>query len=76
MSGRYIEDQSGHYLKMYDLDSTTSVKVDINAPSNNETVDNIQYVVPDDGQEHTARVEWSQGRYSEDITIEVSSYDH
>ena len=76
MSGRYIEDQSGHYLKMYNLDSTTSLKVNINAPSDDKTVDNIQYVVPDDGQEHTARVEWSQGRYSEDITIEVSSYDH
>ena len=76
MSGRYIEDQSGHYLKMYNLDSTTSLKVNINAPSNDKTVDNIQYVVPDDGQEHTARVEWSQGRYSEDITIEVSVYDY
>lgn len=76
MSGRYIEDQSGHYLKMYSLDSTTSLKVDINAPSEDKTVDNIQYVVPDDGQEHTARVEWSQGQYNEDITIEVSVYDY
>ena len=76
MSGRWIEDQSGHYLKMYNLDSTTSLKVNINAPSDDKTVDNIQYVVPDDGQEHTAKVEWSQGRYAEDITIEVSSYDH
>lgn len=76
MSGRYIEDQSGHYLKMYSLDSTTSLKVNINAPSENKTVDNIQYVVPDDGQEHTARVEWSQGQYNEDITIEVSVYDY
>lgn len=76
MSGRWIEDQSGHYLKMYNLDSTTSLKVNINAPSNDKTVDNIQYVVPDDGQEHTARVEWSQGTNAENITIEVSSYDH
>lgn len=76
MSGRYIGDQSGHYLKMYNLDSTTSLKVNINAPTDDKTEDNIQYIVPDDGQEHTARVEWSQGRYSEDITIEVSSYDH
>ena len=76
MSGRYIEDQSGHYLKMYDLDSTTSLNVNINAPYYDRTEDNIQYVVPDDGQEHTARVEWSQGSRSEDITIEVSSYDH
>ena len=76
MSGRYIEDQSGHYLKMYNLDSTTSLNVNINAPSYDRTEDNIKYVVPDDGQEHTARVEWSQGRYSENITIEVSSYDH
>ena len=76
MSGRFIDEQSGHYLKMYNLDSTTSLKVNINAPSDDKTVDDIQYVVPDDGQEHTARVEWSQGRYSEDITIEVSSYDH
>lgn len=76
MSGRYIGDQSGHYLKMYNLDSTTSLKVNIDAPYNDRTEDNIQYIVPDDGQEHTARVEWSQGRYSEDITIEVSSYDH
>ena len=76
MSGRYIEDQSGHYLKMYSLDSTTSLKVNINAPSEDKTVDNIQYVVPDDGQEHTARVEWSQGQYNEDITIEVSVYDY
>ena len=76
MSGRTIEDQSGHYLKMYDLDSTTSLNVNINAPSYDRTEDNIKYVVPDDGQEHTARVEWSQGRYSENITIEVSSYDH
>lgn len=76
MSGRYIEDQSNHYLKMYDLDSTTSLNVNINAPSYDKIEDNIQYVVPDDGQEHTARVEWSQGRYSEDITIEVSVYDY
>ena len=76
MSGRTIEDQSGHYLKMYNLDSTTSLNVNIDAPYYDKTEDNIQYVVPDDGQEHTARVEWSQGRYSEDITIEVSSYDH
>lgn len=76
MSGRTIEDQSGHYLKMYNLDSTTSLKVNIDAPRNNKTVDNIQYVVPDDGQEHTARVEWSQGRYNEDITIEVSVYGY
>ena len=76
MSGRWIEDQSGHYLKMYNLDSTTSLKVNINAPSDDKTVDNIQYVVPDDGQEHTARVEWSQGMYSEDITIEVSVYGY
>ena len=76
MSGRYIEDQSGHYLKMYNLDSTTSLNVNINAPSYDRTEDNIKYVVPDDGQEHTARVEWSQGSRSEDITIEVSSYDH
>lgn len=76
MSGRWIEDQSGHYLKMYNLDSTTSLKVNIDAPSRDTTKDNIQYVVPDDGQEHTARVEWSQGRYAEDITIEVSVYDH
>lgn len=76
MSGRWIEDQSGHYLKMYNLDSTTSLKVNINAPSDDKTVDNIQYVVPDDGQEHTAMVEWSQGRRSEDITIEVSVYDY
>lgn len=76
MSGRYIGDQSGHYLKMYNLDSTTSLKVNIDAPSNDKTVNNIQYVVPDDGHEHTARVEWSQGWYSENITIKVSSYDH
>ena len=76
MSGGFIGDQSGHYLKMYNLDSNTSLKVNINAPSYDKTEDNIQYVVPDDGQEHTARVEWSQGRYSENITIEVSSYDH
>lgn len=76
MSGRWIEDQSGHYLKMYNLDSTTSLKVNINAPSDNKTVDNIKYVVPDDGQEHTARVEWSQGSRSEDITIEVSVYGY
>lgn len=76
MSGRWIEDQSGHYLKMYNLDSTTSLKVNINAPSDDKTVDNIQYVVPDDGQEHTARVEWSQGRNREDITIEVSVYGY
>ena len=76
MSGRYIEDQSSHYLKMYNLDSTTSLKVNINAPSNDKTVDNIKYVVPDDGQEHTVKVEWSQGRYFEDITIEVSVYGY
>ena len=76
MSGRWIEDQSGHYLKMYNLDSNTSLKVNINAPSDNKTVDNIQYVVPDDGQEHTARVEWSQGSRFEDITIEVSVYGY
>ena len=76
MSGRWIEDQSGHYLKMYNLDSTTSLKVNINAPYNDKTVDNIQYVVPDDGQEHTARVEWSQGSRFEDITIEVSVYGY
>lgn len=76
MSGRYIEDQSGHYLKMYNLDSTTSLNVNINAPSYDRTEDNIKYVVPDDGQEHTARVEWSQGRNSEDITIEVSVYGY
>ena len=76
MSGRWIEDQSGHYLKMYDLDSTTSLKVNINAPSRNTTEDNIQYVVPDDGQEHTAMVEWSQGSRSKDITIEVSVYGY
>lgn len=76
MSGRFIDEQSGHYLKMYNLDSTTSLKVNINAPNDDKTVDNIQYVVPDDGQEHTARVKWSQGSRSENITIEVSSYDH
>lgn len=76
MSGNHIEDQSGHYLKMYNLDSTTSLKVNIDAPRNNKTVDNIQYVVPDDGQEHTARVEWSQGWYNENITIEVSVYGY
>lgn len=76
MSGRYIEDQRGHYLKMYNLDSTTSLNVNINAPSYDRTEDNIRYVVPDDGQEHTARVEWSQGRNSEDITIEVSVYGY
>ena len=76
MSGRYIEDQRGHYLKMYDLDSTTSLNVNIDAPSNDKTEDNIKYVVPDDGQEHTAMVEWSQGLYSEDITIEVSVYGY
>ena len=76
MSGSYIGDQSGHYLKMYNLDSTTSLKVNIDAPANNKTVDNIQYVVPDDGQEHTARVEWSQGWYSENITIKVSVYGY
>ena len=61
---------------MYNLDSTTSLKVNINAPSRNTTEDNIQYVVPDDGQEHTARVEWSQGSRSKDITIEVSVYGY
>lgn len=76
MSGRYIDYQSGHYLKMYDLDSTTNVKVNIDEPYENTTKDNIQYVVPDDGQEHTARVEWSQGRYNEDITIEVFVYGY
>ena len=76
MSGRWIGDQSGHYLKMYNLDSNTSLKVNIDAPSSNKTVDNIQYVVPDDGQEHTAMVEWSQGRNSEDITIQVSVYGY
>ena len=76
MSGNYIDEQRGHYLKMYDLDSTTSLNVNIDAPSNDKTVNNIQYVVPDDGQKHTVRVEWSQGWYSENITIEVSSYDH
>ena len=76
MSGNYIDEQRGHYLKMYNLDSTTSLKVNINAPTDNKTVDNIQYVVPDDGQEHTAMVEWSQGMYSEDITIEVSVYGY
>ena len=76
MSGNYIDEQRGHYLKMYELDSTTSLNVNINAPSQNKTVDNIQYVVPDDGHEHTARVEWSQGLYSENITIEVSVYGY
>ena len=76
MSGRYIEDQSSHYLKMYNLDSTTSLKVNIDAPHNDKTVDDIKYVVPDDGQEHTVKVEWSQGRYFEDITIEVSVYGY
>lgn len=76
MSGDYIDDQRGHYLKMYDLDSTTSLNVNISAPSYDKTVDNIQYIVPDDGQEHTARVEWSQGIYSENITIQVSVYGY
>ena len=47
--------QEDHYIKAYDLDSTSSVKGEINSKGNRNTSNSktITYTIPDDGAEHS-----------------------
>ena len=54
--------QEDHYIKAYDLDSTSSVKGEINM--NTSSSKTITYTIPDDGAEHSIYFSCYGGYYS------------